>query len=103
MIPLSSTENPQIEFNPKLGELSKKIHIPTSKIGWVHTIADQKGASFDITIKDALGRVKFQRKNCSTDTEKFGELVNLPTLLGEELEVTVDNLKGAENIKVFLN
>jgi hypothetical protein len=103
MIPLSSTENPQIEFNPKLGELSKKINIPTSKIGWVHTIADQKGASFDITIKDALGRVKFQRKNCSTDTEKFGELVNLPTLLGEELEVTVDNLKGAENLKVFIN
>jgi len=103
MIPLSSTENPQIEFNPKIGELSKKIKAPTSKIGWLHTIADQKGASFDITIKDALGRTKFERKNCSTGTEEFGELVNLPTLMGEQLEVTIDNLKGAENIKVFLN
>ena len=103
MIPLSSTENAPLEFNPSIGEISKKINIPTSKLGWLHSISDQKGASFDIIIKDGIGRTKFERKNCSTDTEKFGELINLPTLLGEQLEVIIENLKGAKTLKIFLN
>jgi hypothetical protein len=103
MTQLSSTANAPLEFNPEVGENSMKIRAVGNKVGWLHSIADASGASFDIKIKDALGRVKFERKNCSSDTEKFGELINLETLLGEDLEVTVDNLQGAKKIQVFLN
>lgn len=103
MIPLSSTENKPLDFNPSVGEVSKKMQAPTNKIGWLHTLSDQKGASFDIAIKDIHGRVKYERKNCSSGHEKFGELINLPTLMGEQLEVFIDNLKGAKTLKVFLN
>ncbi len=103
MRPLSSTELKPLEFNPSVGETSRKMTIPTSKIGWLHTLADQPGAKFDIVIKDALGRVKYQRKGCGNDTEKHGELVNLPTHLGEELEVSIENLQGAKKLSVFIN
>ena len=103
MKPISSTESKPLVFNPSIGMMSQKAHIPTNKIGWLHSLADQKGASFDITIKDSLGRVKLERKNCSSANEQFGELVNLPTFIGENLEVIVENLKGAKTLQVFLN
>lgn len=103
MIPLSSTANPPISFNPSIGEISKKIRMPTNKIGWLHSISDSPGGRFDLTIKDGIGRIKFERKNCGNDTEKYGELVNLPTMIGEELEVIVDNIKGAKKIDILLN
>lgn len=103
MIPLSSTENGPLEFNPSVGEVSRKVNIPTSKIGWLHSLSDQKGASFDIAIKDALGRTKYEKKNCSSTHEKFGEIINLPTQIGEQVEVVIENLKGAKTLKVFLN
>lgn len=101
--PLGSTELAPLEFNASVGELSHKTKAVGHKIGWLHTIADAEGARFDITIKDALGRVKLERKNCGTDTKEFGELVNLETLMGEDLEVSIDNVKGAEKVQVFLN
>jgi len=103
MTHLSSTTIAPLEFNPEVGEDSVKTKAVGHKVGWLHTIADAEGASFDITIKNALGQTKFERKNCTTETQEFGELINLETLLGEDLEVSVDNLKGAKKIKVFLN
>lgn len=103
MIPLESTANPSMTFNPSIGENSKKINIPTNKIGWLHSIADTPGAKFDLIIKDGIGRVKFQRKNCGNDTDKYGELVNLPTMMGEQLEVIVENLQGAKKVDILLN
>lgn len=103
MIELSSTENPPLDFNPSAGEVSRKVQAPNRKIGWLHTLSDEKGASFDIAIKDLHGRTKFERKNCTSQHEKFGQLINLPTMMGEQLEVVVHNLKGAKNLKVFLN
>lgn len=103
MIPLSSTENKPLEFVPVVGESSQKTKAPTNKIGWLHTLADAPNASFDISIRDALGRKKFEEKNCSSGNEKFGRLINLPTRMGEDLEVVIENLKGAKNLKVFLN
>jgi hypothetical protein len=100
---LSSTENPPLEFNPGAGEESQVVRVPTSKIGWLHSVSDEPGARFDITIKDALGRTKFERKNCGNDTEKFGELVNLETRLGEDLQVSVTNIRGAKKVQLFLN
>lgn len=103
MIPISSTENGPLDFTPSTGENSKVAIAPTKKIGWLHTLADAKGASFDIIIKDGIGRTKFEQKNCSSGNEKFGQLINLPTQMGEKLEIFIENLKGAKNLKVFLN
>lgn len=103
MIPLSSTESKPVELVPVLGEASQKTKAVGSKIGWLHTLADEKGASFDLVIKDGLGRVKATRRNCKSESNQFGELINIPTFLGEDLEVSVENVVGAKNIKVFLN
>ncbi len=77
--------------------------MPTSKIGWLHSIADSAGAKFDVTIKDSLGRIQFQRRDCGTETDRFGELVNIPMKIGQEVGVTIENLKGAKKVQVFLN
>lgn len=103
MIPLSSTANPPLDFDLSIGENNKKAKIPTSKIGWMHTVADQDGAKFDLTIKDALGRIKYQKKDCHSNTKQFGELINQPTLIGEEVEISLENVRGAKKIQVFLN
>lgn len=102
MIGLSSTQLPPIKLNLKT-ESSGRIRAVANKIGWLHTITDQEGASFDIKVNDALGRTKFERKNCKSETKEFGELINTETLLGEDLEVVIDNVKGANEIQVFLN
>lgn len=98
--PTSTTALP-LHFSQN--DFVKKTNAATGKIAWLHTIADKPGATFDITIKDGLGRIKYQRKNCTTETEKFGELANIPTLLGEQLEVSLENVKGADEVDVFLN
>lgn len=100
---LSTTESAPLEFDPKIGKNSYKIRAVSHKIGWLHSISDEPGASYDITVKDALGRIKFQKKDCKSDTKEFGELINQETLLGEDLEIVVDNLVGAEKLHVFLN
>jgi hypothetical protein len=102
MTRLTSTESGPLEFNPEQGESTQKVKAVGNKIGWLHTLTDEKGASFDIVIKDALGRVKAQKK-CSSSHERFGELVNIPTSIGEELNVSIQNVQGAKNVKVFLN
>ncbi len=101
MIPLNSTEARPLKFTE--GALSQKMRASTAKIGWLHSEADQAGAKFDIVIKDGHGHIKFQRKDCGNDTPKFGELVNLPTLLGEDLNIEVSNIRGAKEVNVFLN
>lgn len=103
MIPLTSTQGRVLEFIPGEGKVSEKYRCSTGKIGWLHTTADEPGTTFDLTIKDALGRVKFARKGCGGATEKFGELMNIPTLLGEELQIEIDNLQGSKKLQMFLN
>jgi hypothetical protein len=103
MTKLSSTELAPLEFIPKIGKTSHKIRAVSNKIGWIHSISDQPGASFNITVKDALGRTKFQKRDCKSETTAFGELINQETLLGEDLEVIVDGLQGAEKVHIFLN
>ena len=82
---------------------AQKINAQGNKIAWVHSISNKPGASFDLIIKDGLGRNKFERKNCFIGTKQFGELVNLPTVMGEELSVVVENIKGADKVDLFLN
>ena len=90
-----------LKFTPVVDTLPFKA--PAAKIGWLHTEADKNGASFDITVRDGLGRVKFERKNCRTETKVYGELVNEPTLVGENLSIEITNLKGADSVSLFLN
>lgn len=101
MKPIVASEMPALEFNGQKN--SHKIRTQSNKIGWVHSISDEKGAKFDLTIKDALGRTMMQKLNCGGDTERYGELVNLETHLGDEIEVVVENIKNAKKIDLFIN
>lgn len=100
---LSSAENKPLEFHPRQGVEKQKYHMPTNKIGWLHALSDQPGARFDIVVKDALGRKRFVKTNCGNETDKYGELVNMETMVGEELEIGIENLKGAEKVQIFVN
>lgn len=101
MIPLNSTEIKPLEFSDA-GD-PQKFRASTAKIGWLHSESDVPGAKYDLVIKDGNGHVKFERKNCGNETEKFGELVNLATMIGEDLEVSVSNLRGGKKVNIFFN
>lgn len=101
MKPISTTDLPPLSFS--LTQERQPFYSNVNKIGWMRTLTDKPGASFDITIRDGMGRVRVEKKNCTSETEEFGELVNIPTNLGENLEIEVSNLKGAESLTLFLD
>ena len=101
MIPVQPTELAPLEFKSG-SDITHKVKASSTKIGWLHSVSDKPGAQFDVVIKDALGRVK-HRATIKGSTEKSGSLLNLPTYLGEDLEVGVENIKNAEIVQLFLN
>lgn len=101
MRPLQPTEMPALSFSET--ETSRKIQANSAKIGWLHSKSDEAGVKFDLTIKDALGRVRLEKKNCGNETDQYGELLNMETQLGEELEIVVDNIRGGKLVNVFVN
>lgn len=101
MIPVQPTQMPALEFSEN--ETSKKIIAGSNKIGWLHSKSDNAGAKFNLTIKDSLGRIKMKKIDCGNDTDQYGELINLDTRLGEELEIVVDNIKGGKKVNLFIN
>lgn len=90
-----------MEFK-KGSDVGQKFRMQSNKIGWLHSLSDKPGAQFDVVIKDGLGRVK-HRSTIKGGTEKSGALINLETNLGEEIEVSVENMQNAESIKLFIN
>ncbi len=101
MKPINVSELAPLKFDANGG--SQKIIAQAPKIAWLHSKSDKPGTRFDITIKDSLGRTMMEKKNCGNDTQIYGELINLPIHIGEELEVVVDNVKGGENLDLFIN
>lgn len=101
MRPISTSELPALSFSKTVEK--QPYRSQSAKIGWMRAQTDKPGASFDITIKDALGRVKAVRQNCRSESTEYGELINLPTMLGENLDVEVSNIQGADKVTVFLN
>ena len=101
MIPVQPTEMAPLEFK-KDSDVSHKIRMQSNKIGWLHSVSDKPGAEFDVIIKDALGRVK-HRSTIKGGTEKSGALINMPAMLGEEIEVSVENMKNANEVQLFIN
>lgn len=102
MIPLVQSELPSLKFRATSVPEQQRIKAQSSKIGWLHSLA-KPGTRFDIRIKDALGRVKYERKGFGGEADKFGELINFPTLVGEELDIEVENIQGSEEIDIFVN
>jgi hypothetical protein len=94
---------PVLRFDEKEGITKIKIRAQSDHIGWLTTLADQPGARFDLEIKDSLGRSVLRKENCGNDTAQYGELINHPTQLGEELEICIDNLRNAQKIDLSLN
>lgn len=103
MIPVNQNELPALEFDVDSNTLVQKIQMSSQKIGWLHTLSDQPGAQFDILIRDGQGRVRFEKKDFGTEHEQAGELLNLPTLVGEEMEVEISNPRNFQKLKVFVN
>ena len=102
MKPINSTDTPPLSFDVSSGEVSKKVRASGNKIDWLHSISDTPGLTFDMKIKDALGRVRLEKKNCMTETNRYGELINFDTVMGEELEVVVENVRGQKKFDLFL-
>lgn len=98
---INVSELGSLHFDSKGG--SQKITAQAPKIAWLHSKADNPGAKFDFTVKDSLGRIMLEKKNCGNETRIYGELINLPIHLGEELEIIVDNMRGTENLDLFIN
>lgn len=101
MKPLSPSDTRPLRCT--LEENKHRIRAESSKIGWLETVSASPGAKFDLVIRDVHGRVKLEKKDCGNETVRYGELLNLPTMLGEELEVEIRNLRGAEHVDVLLN
>ncbi len=104
MKPIVASELAPIRFLPGEGKTSAKFRASSGKIAWMRGFSDKDGVKYDLVIKDALGREKFRRKDCGNPaTREYGELVNLPTMIGEELTVEVDNVRGEGAISIALN
>lgn len=103
MKPISPTSIASIKVKNENGEASTSFHSQTNKIGWVRTVSDKKGASFDFVVRDAIGREMFRRPGCTTETEQFAQLMNIDTRMGEDLEICLENIKGADEIELFIN
>ena len=102
MIPVNPVDFPPLQFDKD--NLSQKVRMSSNKIGWFHSLSDKPDTKFDITIKDSLGRVKLQKQNCGGGKSlEYGEFIGLPAQLGEELEISLDNVRGGDKIRVFIN
>ncbi len=100
MIPISTTQIPPLSLKT---EESAKMRMQSNHIGWIHSLADRPGAKFDIVIKDGLGRIRKRIDNFGSETVKAGQIINLETMVGEELTFEIENLKNANDIKLFVN
>jgi len=103
MLTIDPISLPQLSFSKKAGTLSQKFQMPGNRIGWLNTKADQPGAKFDFVIKDGLGRVRYSRENFGSETTEYGELVNLETTIGEDLEVEITDIRGADAVEISIN
>lgn len=101
MKPLSPTESAPLRFTQTEGK--HRIRAQSGRIAWLHTLSEKPGVKFDLAIRDGLGRLKFERKDFGGETVRNGELLNIPTMIGEELEIEASNIRGDESIDLFLN
>lgn len=101
MTRVSHVDLAPLSFSPT--QEQQPFRSQTGKIGWFKAMSPKPGVSFDLTIKDGLGRVRMQRVGCKTDTVEYGEAINMPTNFGEDLQVEVSNLKGTDKLTVLLN
>ena len=103
MIPPLLSEQAPLSFDIENGILSQKIKVTADRIRWLHAEADQPGAQYDFTIRDALGQKRLERKGFGTEHEKSGELIDLATMVGEEIEIEISNPRNMKTLKMFVN
>lgn len=103
MKPINNSTLAPLKVTNDNGEGSVSFHAQQNKVAWVQTKANKIGSSFDIVFRDALGREMMRRDNCHSETHEFGEMLNVPTRMGEDYTVSLENIKNAEEVEIFLN
>jgi len=99
--PRSTTERAALSF--KKGDSASQKFVPVSpKIGWIHTETSEPGAKYDIVVKDVRGFPIVEKRGCTSETNRFGELVNKDVIAGQEIDVTIENIEGAEEVNLFI-
>lgn len=95
------TELPALSFNK--GQEKQPYHSQSEKVGWLRVFT-KPGTKFNMSIRDGLGRSKFERQGLEANPDgQFGELINMQTMVGENLEVEVTGLHQGTKADVFLN
>lgn len=102
---LNSTALPPLsfDFEKDINPQEKEFVIPTNKIGWIHSITDNPGVTYDLTIKDGLGRIIEEKKCGGNENNEFGEKVNMDVRRGEKLNIQVSNIQGGNKVDLFIN
>ena len=99
---ISTSEMPGMKFSVEDG--TKSFRCQSNKIGWITAKADKPGTKYDIVIKDVHGRERHRMNNCgSQEGTEYGEMINMNTHIGEEFEVSVENIKGGKSVDLFIN
>lgn len=91
----------RLEF--KNGETEKKIRLSENRIGWLTSVVDKAGGKFDLTIRDGFGNIIHQKKDFGSQTERAGDLINKPVMVGEEVTVCIENARDTGTVNVFLD
>lgn len=98
----TTEEGPVMKFTEQNN--SHPFRAPSNKIGWLTAKSNKPGATFDISIKDAAGGLRKQMLGCGgKEGNQYGEMINMDTIIGEDFEVSVENIKGADEVDVFIN
>jgi len=105
MTKLTSTVLPPLsfDFSNNINPQEQEFVSPGNKIGWIHSVSDQPGVSYDLTIKDGLKRIIEQKKCGGTESKEFGEKVGMHVRSGEKLNFEISNVKGGNKIDLFIN
>jgi hypothetical protein len=92
----------QVKFDLSAGDNGEgEVLLQRREIGMIHSVSDQEGAKFDISIKDRAGNVVWQKKDASNPTNRWGERINLQ-LSDNYYIIRVENVKGAKNLDIFV-
>lgn len=92
-----------IELGEHARQGSDKVMLDRGKsVEWLNVHSDKPKAKFDLKVIDQMGNVVLERKNMTSETNRYGERVSLP-VSDTYYTIQVDNVEGARTIDAFLD